>query len=133
MDRRSLGSSVHGISQAKILEQAAVSFSRGSSQPRDQTHISSLDSPPNHLQPFHVILVNLFNLPLLALLTRASNPLLPLLFILSSTYFIYLFLIFFIWIVFLLFSVSFSLIFTPTIVFFPQLMQNIGASESFKH
>ena len=31
------GSSVHGISQARILEWVAISFSRGSSQPRDQT------------------------------------------------------------------------------------------------
>ena len=29
------GSSVHGISQARILEWVAFSFSRGSSQPRD--------------------------------------------------------------------------------------------------
>ena len=34
------GSSVHGILQARILEWAAVSVSRGCSQPRDQTHIS---------------------------------------------------------------------------------------------
>ena len=33
-------SSVHGISQARILEWVAISFSRGSSQPRCQTHIS---------------------------------------------------------------------------------------------
>ena len=32
--------SVHGISQARILEWAAISFSPGSSWPRDQTHIS---------------------------------------------------------------------------------------------
>ena len=31
------GSSVHGISQARILESIAIVFSRGSSQPRDQT------------------------------------------------------------------------------------------------
>ena len=31
------GSSVHGISQARILEWVAISFSRGSSLPRDQT------------------------------------------------------------------------------------------------
>ena len=31
------GSSVHGISQAKILMWVAISFSRGSSLPRDQT------------------------------------------------------------------------------------------------
>ena len=34
------GSSVHGFSQARILEWAAISFSRGSSQPRDRTCIS---------------------------------------------------------------------------------------------
>ena len=34
------GSSVHGIVQARILEGAAIPFSRGSSQPRDQTWVS---------------------------------------------------------------------------------------------
>ena len=34
------GSSVHGISQARILEWVAMPSSRGSSQPRDRTHIS---------------------------------------------------------------------------------------------
>ena len=33
-------SSVHGILQARILEWGAIPFSRGSSQPRDRTHIS---------------------------------------------------------------------------------------------
>ena len=33
------GSSVQGISQARILDWAAISFSRGSSRPRDQTLI----------------------------------------------------------------------------------------------
>ena len=33
-------SSVHGILQAKILEWVAISSSRGSSWPRDQTHVS---------------------------------------------------------------------------------------------
>ena len=32
------GSSVHGISQARILEWVATSSSKGSSRPRDQTH-----------------------------------------------------------------------------------------------
>ena len=36
------GSSVHGLSQAKILKWVAISFSRGSSRPRDQTHISCI-------------------------------------------------------------------------------------------
>ena len=34
------GSSVRGILQARILEWFAISFSRGSSPPRDQTHVS---------------------------------------------------------------------------------------------
>ena len=36
------GSSVHGILQARILEWVAVSFSRVSSQPRNQTWVSCL-------------------------------------------------------------------------------------------
>ena len=32
--------SVHVISQARTLEQVAISFSRGSSRPRDQTHVT---------------------------------------------------------------------------------------------
>ena len=36
------GSSVHGISQARILEWVAISFSRGSSWPRDQTRGSCI-------------------------------------------------------------------------------------------
>ena len=36
------GSSVHGISQAKVLEWLAIAFSRGFFQPRDQTHISCI-------------------------------------------------------------------------------------------
>ena len=35
------GSSVHGILQARILEWVAMPSSRGSSQPRDQTRVSS--------------------------------------------------------------------------------------------
>ena len=37
---QSHGSSVHGIFQARILEWVAISFSRGSSQPRDWTQVS---------------------------------------------------------------------------------------------
>ena len=36
------GSSVHGILQARILEWVAISYSRGSSQPRDRTYVSCL-------------------------------------------------------------------------------------------
>ena len=42
MDCSLLGSSVHGILQARILESAATSFSRASSRPRDQTEVSNL-------------------------------------------------------------------------------------------
>ena len=35
MDCSLLGSSLHRISQARILEQVAISYSRGSSQPGD--------------------------------------------------------------------------------------------------
>ena len=42
MDCSLPGSSVHGILQARILEWVAISFSRGSSQPRDQTRISCI-------------------------------------------------------------------------------------------
>ena len=38
------GSSVHGIIQARILEEVAVSYSEGSSQPRDRTCVSSVSS-----------------------------------------------------------------------------------------
>ena len=37
MDCSPLGSSVHGIFLARILERVAISFSRGSSRPRDGT------------------------------------------------------------------------------------------------
>ena len=36
------GSSVHGILQARILEWVAISFSRGSSRPRDRTQVSCI-------------------------------------------------------------------------------------------
>ena len=40
MDYSPPGSSVHGISQARILEWVAISYSRGSAQPRDWTWVS---------------------------------------------------------------------------------------------
>ena len=40
MDYSPPGSSVHGILQARILEWVAISFSRGSSRPRDRIFIS---------------------------------------------------------------------------------------------
>ena len=38
------GSSVHGILQARILEWVAIPFSRGSSQPRDQSRVYCIAS-----------------------------------------------------------------------------------------
>ena len=57
VDHNPLGSSVHGILQAKILEWIAVYYSRGSFWPRDQTHVSCISCigrpvlylmPPGH-------------------------------------------------------------------------------------
>ena len=42
MDFNSLGSSVHRILQARILEWVTISYSRGSSPPRDWTHVSCI-------------------------------------------------------------------------------------------
>ena len=42
MDCSPPGSSVHGISQARILEWVAISYSRGSSHPRDWTQDSHI-------------------------------------------------------------------------------------------
>ena len=39
MDCSLLGSSVHEILRARILEWAAISFSKESSQPGDETHV----------------------------------------------------------------------------------------------
>ena len=61
------GSSVHGILQAGILEWGAISFSRGSSQPRHQTHEtrdSCIGSPVllslSHQGSPHIHVFNLF-------------------------------------------------------------------------
>ena len=42
MDCSLSGSSVHGIFQARILEWIAISFTRGSSWPRNRTQVSSI-------------------------------------------------------------------------------------------
>ena len=49
MDGSLPGSSVHGILQARILEWVAILFSRGSSQPRDQTQVSCIAGTFYHL------------------------------------------------------------------------------------
>ena len=42
MDCSLSGSSIHGIFQARVLEWIAISFSRGSSQPRNRTWVSRI-------------------------------------------------------------------------------------------
>ena len=42
MDCSPPGSSIHGILQARTLEWVVISFSRGSSQPKDQTQVSRI-------------------------------------------------------------------------------------------
>ena len=63
------GSSVHGTSQARILEWEAISYSRASSQPVDQTHVPRIGKwilnhePPG--KPFaynrHLLIIALFH------------------------------------------------------------------------
>ena len=48
------GSSVHGVLQARILEWAAISYSRGSSQTGDQTRISLLHWQAGSLPVHHL-------------------------------------------------------------------------------
>ena len=42
MDHSLSGSTIHGIFQAKVLEWVAISYSRGSSLPRDRTWVSRI-------------------------------------------------------------------------------------------
>ena len=44
MDYSLSGSSIHGIFQARVLERIAISFSRGSSRPRNRTRVSRIAS-----------------------------------------------------------------------------------------
>ena len=43
--------SIHGILQARILERVAISFFRGSSQPRDRTQASYIGRQIPHYEP----------------------------------------------------------------------------------
>ena len=70
------GSSVHGILQAWILEWVAVSFSRGSSEPRDLTRFptlqaDSLQSEP--LQKRNYILISFKRFPLLPFISHKQE------------------------------------------------------------
>ena len=72
MDCSPPGFSVHGISQARILEWVAISFSRESSGPKDRTCIflhwhadslplSHLGSPPGIVPTFYLIISKTIN------------------------------------------------------------------------
>ena len=72
-DCSSPGSSIHGISHANILTWVAISFSRGTSQPRYRTHISCIDHHGSlicklYKQEVHTVLLTRTNTPILFLL-----------------------------------------------------------------
>ena len=91
MDCSPPGSSVHGISKTRILEWVAISFSRGSSQPRAQTRVSHIGrwilyhlshqwSPPRGFRlcqlngfPFHKYLLRGTNSNLILSLSALSH------------------------------------------------------------
>ena len=76
MDCSLPGSSVHGISQARILEWVAISYPRGSSWPRDQTWVSSTGRwILYHWATCEVLLLSQLNL--LSALTPSSPDNLP--------------------------------------------------------
>ena len=66
MDCSLPGSSVPGISQARTLEWVAISFSRGSAQPRDQTCVSGTGRQVLTAEPLGspLKIVSYFNFPL---------------------------------------------------------------------
>ena len=66
MDCSLPGFSIHGIFQARILEWVAISFSRGSSQPRDRTlvsHIAGRRFTLWAIREIHLVSINYFFLP----------------------------------------------------------------------
>ena len=85
MDCSPPGSSVHRILQARILEWVAISYCRGSSWPRGQTHVSWVSrvgrhistAPPGkpHEQSKYLPITNISNSQLLSLVSLALFPL----------------------------------------------------------
>ena len=72
------GSSVHDIFQARILEWGAISFSRGSSRPRDRTCISCISlSSRRILDHCATWKAGLYHWPLVIALNLQSSPLPP--------------------------------------------------------
>ena len=84
VDYRVPGSSVHGIFQARILKWVAISYSKGSSWPRDLTRVSCISctagrffttvSPEEHGQGIY----NIYILYIYIIHLWASQPSLPL-------------------------------------------------------
>ena len=71
------GSSVHGISQARILQRVAISFSRGCSWPRDRTQVSYISCTGRQAlyhQPhlWHHLITHFMNLPQLFIPSPAA-------------------------------------------------------------
>ena len=76
MKHSPLGSSIHGILQARVLEWVAVSFSRGSSWTRDQTCISYVFCIGKITAKTNIMILFLFtskNFPVSGLMFN-SNP-----------------------------------------------------------
>ena len=73
MDYNPPGSSVFGIFEARILEWVAISFSRGSSWPRDQTHVSCVSSIASGHFTQWAIRENLVPRATLAILVQCSQ------------------------------------------------------------
>ena len=78
MDCSLPGSSVHGIFHARILEWVAISFSRGSSQPRNQTQVSCFAGGFfTRLATRKAHVPSAKSLPLLCILFSIHSPLFP--------------------------------------------------------
>ena len=71
MDCSPPASPVHGILQARLLEWVAISFSRGSSQPRDWTHVSCI------ADRFFTVWVTQVKFPIVLLQPAVNSPRLP--------------------------------------------------------
>ena len=84
MDCSPPGSSVHGIFQARTLEWVGIPFSRGSSQPRDQTQVSCIagrylsyqgspETLSNSLMSFSSFLVAFLGCSMCSIMSSANN------------------------------------------------------------
>ena len=60
MDCSLPGSSIHGFLQARVLEWVAISFSRGSSLPRDRTWVSRIVGRRFTIRATREVLVDTF-------------------------------------------------------------------------